>query len=80
MKWTRLLLVALVGTCLTGCATRLGHHGEVGVRYGTEVTFFSRASQTSDVEATAEIEVPALIDWLLKPKPEPGEPSDGTDG
>jgi len=64
--------LALSG-CLLGCATALTNHGEVGLRYGTELTFFSRASKTADITATAEIEVPALIDWLFTTKEEADE-------
>ena len=70
----RFVPVVLAGACLaSGCATALTNHGEVGIRYGTELTFFSRASKTADTTATAEVEVPALVDWLFTPKDEPDE-------
>ena len=67
----RLLLSCLL-LCLGGCATVIKNQGEVGMRWGTEITFFSRAAQTADEPATAEIKVPALAEWIIgEPQPEP---------
>lgn len=48
-----------------GCATTLTNQGEVGARWGTEFTFFSRAAKTSDEPATAKVEVPGLTELIL---------------
>ena len=68
-----LLLCLGLSGCLLGCSTKAGHHGEIGFRYGTEVAFFSRASQTAPEPATFEVEVPSLTEWLF-PADESNEP------
>ena len=64
-----LFLLPIVG-CLAGCQITTKNQGETGIRYGTEITFFSRAAQTAPEEATIKSEAPALVDWLFR-KPEP---------
>ena len=58
--------------CLAGgCATTLENYGEVGIRYGTEITLFSRASETCDCQATSELSVSeAILPKPAEPKPE----------
>ena len=81
MKNIRSLILGVfpfvLGGCLclcmaTGCQITTKNQGETGIRYGTEITFFSRAAQTSPEEATIKSEAPALVDWLFrKPEPKP---------
>lgn len=57
--------VCLCGmTCLHGCAVVTKNQGEVGLRYGHEITFFSRAAQTAPEPATIESKFPSLTDWI----------------
>lgn len=75
--------LALLGFsgCLTGCMTITTNQSEVGFRWGTEVTFFSRASKTSDEPATAELKSQPLNEWLASPnetaKAEEGDEVEG---
>lgn len=67
-KWMIALLGLLLLVFLGGCAATLTNQGEVGFRYGTEFTFFHRASETSEEPAKSELEVPALVDWVVGDK------------
>jgi len=60
------LFLAMSGTtCLsTGCSLITKNHGEIGVRYGTELTFFHRAAQTATEEATFSVDFPSLEEML----------------
>ncbi len=67
--------LAMLGTCLlAGCATELKNQGEVGIRYGHEITFFSRAAKTSDEAATSALTVDKTL-WqpIEAPKAEGDE-------
>ena len=52
--------------CLVGCATNIKNQSEVGFRWGTEVTFFSRAAQTAPEAATATLKFPPLEEYFLR--------------
>jgi hypothetical protein len=71
LKWVRVLGIVCAANCalvmLSACAIELLNQGEVGLRYGSEITFFHRASKTSDELATSSVEAPALIDWIVGP-------------
>lgn len=60
------LLVA-GGCLLPACTMTVKNQSEFGVRYGTEVTFFSRAAQTAPEPGTATV----TIDDRLMPGEEP---------
>jgi hypothetical protein len=60
--------------CLASCATTLENYGEVGIRYGTEITLFSRASKTCDEEATSALSIDPEIVGVFKPAAPVAEP------
>lgn len=75
MNWIKWIVMVLALLSLVGCMTVQKNQGEMGLRYGTEVTFFSRASQTSPEEATNSVTIPTLdkvIDGVMKPTPSDG--------
>lgn len=57
----------ILGAALTGCTITTKNQGEMGLRYGTEITFFSRAAQTAPEPATISTDVPGLLEWLFTP-------------
>jgi hypothetical protein len=66
-------ILGVLALLASGCMTTLHNQGEVGFRWGTEITFFHRAAATSEETATAELEVPGVVEWVLgddKPEPE----------
>lgn len=65
-----LAVLSLAG-CLWGCAIHTRNNGEVGVRWGTEITFFHR---TADTKSTAEIgtTVPGFREWAFETTEETG--------
>lgn len=66
--------------CLLGCQTIVKNQSEVGFRWGTEVTFFSRAAETADEEATAELRSQPLSDYLARdPEPEVAGPPESAE-
>ena len=72
-------IIALFLLGFLGCIAKLSDHGEAGIRYGTEITFFSRASTT---EATSEASVDFkptsdFVDSLRDPEPETNPASSG---
>lgn len=58
-----------------GCKSTAKNQAEVGFRWGTEVTFFSRAAQTSPEAATYEV-TSTVVDELLKTTAKPAEPAE----
>lgn len=63
------VLVLFLSGCLcltltTGCKIQTKNQGEVGFRYGTEFTFFSRAAQTAPEPATIESSSQPLSEWI----------------
>lgn len=75
VKW--LMLVGLLSV-IGGCATTLDNQGEVGFRYGTEFTFFHRATATCEESAksswSADVEaINALIRKQTEPDKNPPE-------
>lgn len=62
-----LLGVFFDGCLLHGCSIVTKNQGEVGIRYGTEITFFSRAAQTAPEPST----VTTTLDDRLMPAPRP---------
>lgn len=64
--WLMVLLVFLMGGCVA-TSTSKGNQ-ELGVRFGNEIAFFSRASQTSPEEAwtRTELDVQALLEFLAE--------------
>lgn len=71
MKMTLIALTAavLLGGCLAGCKSSAKNQSEIGIRYGTEVTFFSRAAQTSPEAGSFEVTVDDRLMKLVEPKP-----------
>lgn len=72
IRWA-VMLVALL--CLAGCAVVTRNQSEAGLRYGTELTFFSRASQTSPETAESKLTIPVLekaIEDATTPTPSDG--------
>ena len=61
---------ALLGWAVMGCTITTTNQGEAGIRYGTEITFFSRAAQTAPQSAVIETSVPSLEEWLLRDRKE----------
>ena len=56
MKRIFFLTAVLIGGCLwSGCTITTLHSGEVGVRFGNEITFFHRAAQTGVYPARGPI-------------------------
>jgi hypothetical protein len=76
MLWAA--LAAMGWFWLTGCRTEVKNQGEVGFRWGTEVTFFSRAAQTAPEPATAEIGSQPLNEWLERKAETPPTPETDT--
>lgn len=72
----------ILGGCLlaaAGCTIDLANQGEVGFRYGTEITFFHRAAKTSDEHAVSDLSVPSIEEWIKgddadAPQPTPEQP------
>jgi len=60
------LFLVCVSGCLCGCTITTANQGEVGFRFGNELTFFHRAAQTAPQPAVINTEVPALVEWFLK--------------
>lgn len=69
MRKFRIVPLLLVGGCLSGCKIILQDAGEVGLRYGTEITFFQRTSTTS-ATSVAESQSQPLSDWLKRGAPQ----------
>lgn len=67
-----MLSLCCVGGCLCGCSTAIKNQGEVGIRFGNEITFFSRAAKTADEPATSELDVPAVEELILKDRTNDG--------
>lgn len=67
--FTKLLmgLLAMWLLSMSGCGATTGNYGEAGIRFGNEFTFFSRASKTSDEDATFELHSQPL-EQLFKAK------------
>ena len=59
-------LIAGIGCLLPGCSTDIHNQAEVGFRWGTEVTFFSRSAQTAPEHSTATLKFPPLEEWFLR--------------
>ena len=78
----RKLVVILLGLLLvtSGCSILLEDQGETGIRYGTEITFFSRASTTNATSA-ATVDIQPAVDYFIQLQgTKPDEDSDaGTD-
>jgi hypothetical protein len=71
-------LLFIVGCLAEGCTIDLKNQGEVGFRYGHEITFFHRAAKTSDEAARSSIETSSLTEYIWKPRDEPvGPPAPG---
>ena len=78
MRHRKLLfwLAVPVALLCVGCMTSLSNHGEVGFRYGTEVTFFHRSAETADEPATAELSVPGVTEWIFGQQRDGGDAED----
>ena len=57
MKILGSLVLLAIGGCLLGCTTTVSNSTEAGLRWGTEVTFFSRAAKTADEKGVATITI-----------------------
>ena len=69
-------LVLLPLSCLSsGCSLITKEQGELGIRYGTEITFFHRAACTQ-CEAESRIEAPAILEWIIGDDDEVGPPAE----
>ena len=51
------IVLLAVPACLAGCQIVTHNQGEMGIRWGTEVTFFSRSAQTAPEPATVKFSV-----------------------
>lgn len=69
------LAALLLAGCLQGCTIDLANQGEVGFRYGTEITFFHRAAKTSDEHAVSVLNADSIIEriWPLEGPPAEGQ-------
>lgn len=77
----RLSSVALlgIGGCLvSGCMFETHGQAEWGIRYGTEITFFSRSAKTADEASTAKMSLDDRIMGLVGP-PAPRPPEANVD-
>jgi len=72
MKLYTFAFVALLVFLIAGCKSTAKNQAEVGLRYGTEITFFSRAAQTSPEPATYEV-TSTVVDELLKTTAKPAD-------
>lgn len=67
------VMALFAGGCLcivamASCTITTKNSGEVGLEYGTKISFFHRSAQTAPEPAVIQSDAPALIDWLVKPK------------
>jgi len=71
MKKLCVLLLPLIAvSCIAGCTITTKNSGTVGLRFGTDIAFYSTAAQTAPEPATINSEAPALVNWLFPPKEE----------
>ncbi len=62
----RILGILLVLFLLnSGCSILLEDQGETGIRYGAEITFFSRASATN-AASSATMDVDSLVSHIVE--------------
>ena len=66
MKRLIIALTLFCGGCLLGCTIETKNNGEIGLEYGTKISFYHRAQQTSPESAKIESSAPALVEWFLR--------------
>lgn len=58
------LLASFSGCLGMGCVVRQDHDGEYGFEQSTRWGFYYTAKETADVEATIELDVPSVEEWI----------------
>ena len=69
------LLAIIIPGCLmlvlaVGCTITAKNSGQMGLRFGTDIAFYSSAAQTAPEPATLKSEFPSVESWIFRPKPE----------
>jgi len=73
-----LALLGLGGCLLAGCMYETKGQAEWGIRYGTEITFFSRNAKTADEPSTAKLSFDDRLMNLFGP-PAPQVPEENVE-